>query len=84
MIRLKHWTRQKNDPDHLSYDLRTKERDKVSVYIPESWNAEDTGHVLIDFVIQTERGHIKETIFIPRDAFKELIRIQKQGKVTRK
>lgn len=84
MTRFKHWTPDAKQPTFVNYDLKTDDRDKISVHITESWNAEDTGNVLIDFVIQTERGKIEETIYIPKDAFKELIKIQKKAKVTKR
>lgn len=84
MLKLQHWTPQKSNPKFINYDMKTDDRDKVSVHITESWNAEDTGNVMIDFVIQTERGKIEETIYIPNVAFKELVKIQRQAKVSKK
>lgn len=83
MKNLKHWKRDEKQSGTINYDLITRDKDSVSVHITESWCADDTGNLLIDFVIFTDRGKIEETIYIPKAAFKELIKIQKTAKVTR-
>ncbi len=87
MIKLKYWKRDEKQPKFINFDLKPFSGDgnhKISVHITESWCAQDTGHVMIDFTIQTECGHIEESIYIPKAAFKELIKIQQMGKVTKK
>lgn len=84
MKAFKHWKRDEGQPKTINFDLITNDKNKISVHVTEFWNAEDTGNVMFDFEIQTECGKIIECIYIPREAFKELFKIQKLAKVTRK